>query len=759
MNRGIVLKMVDERTAVVLTTDLAYVRVPRLPGMEVGAEVDVDAEAPHAGAGRSVRRRRLLTGRRRFSWPAVAAACLIAATALTTVQVRSAWAKPYAYVSLDVNPSVELTLNAADHVVGVTVLDASSARAVRGLQLEGLTIHKALARYAARLVAEGYMKSGRAAVIVATAPAGNGALSSAVNADVQMAVQRTFKGANVQIASLVVPEGVLKSALSYRVSPGRLALYVEAKRMGMAVSWRDIVYGHLARAVGGEAHLASLVKRLQSNQMLALELSRIEPQSPSAVKQSMRQLLRVVETQAEQDAGNAEKRGEVGPATNRASGRGRVSTASAGAGGKADAQSAAGAAKAKVNVHIVSTQHVAGGAPVASQEAQTAKKPRASTQGADGAQAEAAIPSPPVVPESAGDHAHRGGGTVSRHGLVDQGKGLPGVVVGGDHPSGHDGGTPKKRGDGGQKKQGDGKQGSSKQDGDKQRGSKIGGFAYAVGGSGAGRRHGHPEGFDGRGAVKEGASSVGRSIPSARVTTPGAAVVANDNGKQADTGQGDAKKGNRKQGDAKKGDGTRKRGAPGASATRTAQGGGASGLEVMPKPHAASEGKGGGRLGASGTEDVSTHVSDKSAVSSGTRRSQPSGRSDVGKIASEVKQATVSVPAKMLANHTRHRHRLTDANANGHKHHKHRKDHKDHKHQTAKDGRRGQQSKKSDQQTTSKGSGDGNNASQGVGIGISASAESGGTVTGASVSAGGGAASAQNAQSLQDGKPPGNSDH
>ncbi len=731
MSRGIVLEIVDERTAVVLTNDLGYVRVPRLPGMVIGAEVDV--ETPWASPGRPVGKRGFFTGRRRFSWPAVAAACLIAATALTTMQVRSAWAKPYAYVSLDVNPSVELTLNSADRVVGVAVLDASSARTVQGLQLEGLTIHRALKRYVARLVAEGYMKRGRAAIIVATAPAGNGQLSSAVSADVQEAVQRTFRGANVQIASLVVPEGVLRSALSYHVSPGRLALYVEAKRMGVTVNWRDIVYGHLTRAVGGEEQLASVVKQMQGNQLLALELSRIEPQSPGAVKQSMRQLLRVVEAQAEQGAGNGEKPGDVGAgAPNRAAGKGGAAgesgTAGA-AGGKSGVRGAASkppvTAKAKVNVHIVSTQQVGGGAPASAQEGEAATKAGAAPKSADGVHAEGEVPSPPLVPGAASDHGQHGGGGADRRGLV--GKGMVSAVVGGDHPTGHGGGSDKKHGDGASGKQGNGKQGGDKQ-GNGERGAKG-----------------------------------GKPIPSVRVTTPGASASAGGDGKQGDNQDGG------QQGHGQEGDGQQ-----GTSEGQASRVGSGSGHEVL-QQHRATRGAEGGRsvVNTGSASGVAVQASDRTGASSAADGSKTSGQSTSGKVAGSVKVTVDSATKTKHEDHTQIIQRANHTNSNGHKEDRH------HKHQLSQAGQRGggsqnpgdqkkkskRQQKKSDQQRKKgdrqqnqgdhqqkqngnqqqgnqqqqSGSGDGSSGSQGPRTGASVSAGSGGTDTGASVSVGSGA--------------------
>jgi hypothetical protein len=284
MRRAIVTSFPDERTAVLMTSDLDFVRVRRHPAMALGDAVDLDAMTPRrlppalpvvAGGGR--RRPRLWR-----SAAGVAAACLLAVSALVAVQSRAAFAMPYAYVSVDINPSVEFVVSHHDRVLEVIALDAAGARLTERADYVGKPIVVAVDEYVTQAVKAG-LAAPEPTVIVTAASAHrrDRAHMRQLTDVVAGGLSPLLRAQDGDLAALVVSRNVLKAALAYRVSPGRLALYVEAKLRGVRVAWPLIVKGKLAAAVGGAKELEKLMTDLHADKTLSDVLRKVAADAPA----------------------------------------------------------------------------------------------------------------------------------------------------------------------------------------------------------------------------------------------------------------------------------------------------------------------------------------------------------------------------------------------------------------------------------------------------------------------------------------------
>ncbi|MDE8701809.1 hypothetical protein PZH32_02400 [Adlercreutzia equolifaciens] len=95
------------------------------------------SSAPAVPTARSPRRRR--------RWaPLAAAACLLLVGVLGATGWHL-WQKPAAFVGVDVNPSLELTINAFDRVVEATAINDDGAAVLDALSLEGQSYEEAFA--------------------------------------------------------------------------------------------------------------------------------------------------------------------------------------------------------------------------------------------------------------------------------------------------------------------------------------------------------------------------------------------------------------------------------------------------------------------------------------------------------------------------------------------------------------------------------------------------------------------------------------
>ncbi|MCY0877218.1 MAG: hypothetical protein OWT28_13245 [Firmicutes bacterium] len=301
MNQAVIMEFVDAETAIALTADMVFVRVAREPGMLVGAQVSVPisgkvaafplADRPATKSNLAVRRQSVNKDARarqdgrsgslrqrvgRGKALAVGSAAAVLALAVVAFSgVQNAWAAPVAYVSLDVNPSVELAVNGQDRVVGADAMDRAGKRMLAQVSLTGLPIRLAIQKYMHAVVEEGYLHNG-ASVIVTTSAASaqetEKSQLSTLQAQVNQEVAHELLGHRYTLASLVISSSLRQAAHASDMSPGRLALYAQAKMEGQKVSWKALQSGHLSQAVGGARNLSKLVRTLSEDTQLVQAL-------------------------------------------------------------------------------------------------------------------------------------------------------------------------------------------------------------------------------------------------------------------------------------------------------------------------------------------------------------------------------------------------------------------------------------------------------------------------------------------------------
>ena len=83
---------------------------------------------------------------------------IASAAAVIILLSASAWAyyTPYSYVSLDVNPSIEYTLNRFDRVLDYTAVNGDGEEILKNLQLKNEDIEEAIKATVAEIAAQGY---------------------------------------------------------------------------------------------------------------------------------------------------------------------------------------------------------------------------------------------------------------------------------------------------------------------------------------------------------------------------------------------------------------------------------------------------------------------------------------------------------------------------------------------------------------------------------------------------------------------------
>lgn len=261
MKRGIVLE-VEGKTATVLTPDGRFlrVRVPRegwLPGEEV------TWERRPAGVLR----------------PALALACVLLVLLLPGgLAYQHYWAlgPVVAYVSVDINPSLELGIDARERVCVARALNADGERLLAGLPYRRRTLDRVLTDLTLRAIEQGYLSGDRpGAVLVTVTPAPAGAPGSRPGAPPAAqaggpapARAPSLDPARVRDEAVAVAAGLLKQrglhslvkglaagpevreeAARLEISPGRLVLYLAAREAGIPVTIDQLRHGPVGQVM------------------------------------------------------------------------------------------------------------------------------------------------------------------------------------------------------------------------------------------------------------------------------------------------------------------------------------------------------------------------------------------------------------------------------------------------------------------------------------------------------------------------------
>lgn len=272
VERGILLE-INGRHAVVLTPQGSFERVPAEPGWQVGHEVRI--------ARRSGRSKWFGASWR--SWQRVAAVAATVALLVTTVGLGDLL-KPApvlaAYVTIDINPSLELGVDAKEQVVQARGLNAEGETLLREIKVKGLNLEAAVTALTEAALEDGLIQpeDPTSQVLIAAAPAQEGPLPAPLAASVreravQAAVQAIARaGANpspvAQAAShvhaMVADQATKEAADQAGISIGKLRLAQMAEEMGQKIELSELKKESLGELIrSGKLDANKLFKELQ----------------------------------------------------------------------------------------------------------------------------------------------------------------------------------------------------------------------------------------------------------------------------------------------------------------------------------------------------------------------------------------------------------------------------------------------------------------------------------------------------------------
>jgi hypothetical protein len=257
---GLIMKLTD-KTAIVLTQLGEFVRVPREVNMEVGMEVPISTVSVSHRTCRSPRWQRF--------GAAAAAACLVVAAGVWFGVGQMGDDTAFAYVSMDINPSVAFTIDKAERVIDVVGLNPDGKALVAELHVDRTPLKDAIQDAIDDAVSQ-QMLPNADPVLVTAAPATTDTniskVSSSLKADVQSALQHNTKAESLHptVYTLQVSNTVWEAALKANISPGKFASYVIARQEGHTFALDDLEGENLGTVLSSSKSATNVISALKS---------------------------------------------------------------------------------------------------------------------------------------------------------------------------------------------------------------------------------------------------------------------------------------------------------------------------------------------------------------------------------------------------------------------------------------------------------------------------------------------------------------
>ncbi|MBO7744622.1 anti-sigma factor domain-containing protein [Paenibacillus sp. MWE-103] len=281
MSRGIVMET-GSTHVIVLMPDGQFRKVRTALKPQVGDEITFAEQ------------RRLQRPRKLYSFSVGAAAIMLMLFIPLFVQHFSKQPDVVAYLTMDVNPSIELGINKDEMVESLRAINADGADVTKGLAYKGRPLPEVTEAIMDRISAGPYLNSGEGDVVITSVavggtvkPAEEIGLTSHMDEAVRKSLAKTEKGRQlkIEVTTLSAPQDVRDEATKIGLSSGKMAFYLMAKNQGYRVTIKELKQESLhqaAKPMGGVAAVMGAGKDAKKN-------DDAKKPDPSATKQQTEQ--------------------------------------------------------------------------------------------------------------------------------------------------------------------------------------------------------------------------------------------------------------------------------------------------------------------------------------------------------------------------------------------------------------------------------------------------------------------------------------
>ncbi|MGO4109251.1 anti-sigma-I factor RsgI family protein [Paenibacillus sp. YAF4_2] len=274
MKRGIVLS-IENKKAVLMTADGQFISVPHEAHMRIGEETPIQAES-------KVPKR---APKRAFWYSGSAAAILLFIIPfffLTTAEAHPV----VAYVSLDINPSIEMGVDKEKRVQELKGLNSDGKAIISGLSYKGKPVDVVAASIMSTVAKGHYLDKPDKDIVITSLildndnPAND--LEQIVAKALDQKVKETIKQMDVNnepnVTVLSVPTEVREEAAANGISSGKMAVYLMAKDEGYNIELEQLKVQSIADATESIGGVKKIVEQGASKEKLK-ELAQKEKQN------------------------------------------------------------------------------------------------------------------------------------------------------------------------------------------------------------------------------------------------------------------------------------------------------------------------------------------------------------------------------------------------------------------------------------------------------------------------------------------------
>src|SRR5579875_925089 len=271
MQKSGIIMEIQEKQAIILTKDGQFLRIGRTPNMFIGKEIQ---EVSWLSTANSANGHKKFPRRRSSRWYrfilAGTAACLaLALRVWHTFEDGPPKAEAYAFVSLDVNPSVSLTVDERLDVLNAVGLNHDGTVLLSKLHIKGEPLKTAINTIISAVFKAHMLPQGDS-ILVAAAPAGSHSDVASVREEAAEDLNQALKQndvagkMNARVYSVSVPQNVWKTSVEAHVSPAKLAAYAVAKQEGLPVNPNQLQGSVLGSIFKNEGEVNQIVDALGS---------------------------------------------------------------------------------------------------------------------------------------------------------------------------------------------------------------------------------------------------------------------------------------------------------------------------------------------------------------------------------------------------------------------------------------------------------------------------------------------------------------
>lgn len=241
MQKSGIVMTIQKTHAVVLTADGQFCRIPTSPKMEIGMEISfVPAAAPEKNRFAPWTAKRPARSRhwQRYGVAGLAASLVVAVGVwFASNSLYPAQADAYAFVSVDINPSMLFQVDKNMRVVSFQGQNSDGQTLLSTLHLKGLSLSNAMEQVVSQ-AAEMNMLPTEDSILVATAPVETSVsvaqIESAVKQDVKDAINAspTAESLHPSVYSIPLSNVFWQAANQAKVPPAKLAAFLIARSEG-----------------------------------------------------------------------------------------------------------------------------------------------------------------------------------------------------------------------------------------------------------------------------------------------------------------------------------------------------------------------------------------------------------------------------------------------------------------------------------------------------------------------------------------------